>query len=110
MLQISTTVNPVEPIHHMVVNDRCETGQHVAVHNVLSDILGMSNLSVRVFASIFWDSKGVIKIDYLRRGLSINGEYYSTELRQLKTTVKEKRRGKHRAVVLTMYLSTEHRG
>ncbi|KAI8500364.1 hypothetical protein Bbelb_219300 [Branchiostoma belcheri] len=31
MPQISTTDNPVEAIHHTVVNDRCETGQHVAV-------------------------------------------------------------------------------
>ncbi|KAI8519047.1 Potassium voltage-gated channel sub KQT member 1 [Branchiostoma belcheri] len=30
MPQISTTDNPVEAIHHMVVNDRFETGQHVA--------------------------------------------------------------------------------
>ncbi|KAI8498764.1 hypothetical protein Bbelb_232170 [Branchiostoma belcheri] len=30
MPQISTTDNPVEAIHHMVVNDRCETVQHVA--------------------------------------------------------------------------------
>ncbi|KAI8486744.1 hypothetical protein Bbelb_354920 [Branchiostoma belcheri] len=30
MPQISTTDNPVEAIHHMEGNDRCETGQHVA--------------------------------------------------------------------------------
>ncbi|KAI8515992.1 hypothetical protein Bbelb_068050 [Branchiostoma belcheri] len=33
MPQISTTDNLVEAIHHMVVNDRCETGQHVAVED-----------------------------------------------------------------------------
>ncbi|KAI8485965.1 Endoplasmic reticulum-Golgi intermediate compartment protein 2 [Branchiostoma belcheri] len=57
MPQISTTDNPVEAIHHhMVVNDRRETVQHVAeslacvdsVHNVLSDILGMSKLSSKI--------------------------------------------------------------
>ena len=31
-------------------------------------------------ASIFWDSQGVIMIDYLEQGRTINGEYYAGEL------------------------------
>ena len=31
-------------------------------------------------ASIFWDSQGVIMIDYLEQGRTINGAYYAGEL------------------------------
>ena len=34
-------------------------------------------------ASIFWNSQGVIMIDYLEQGRKINGAYYAGELRQL---------------------------
>ena len=41
-------------------------------------------------------------IDYLEQGETINGEYYASELRQLKDAIKEKRRGKLRAGVLLL--------
>ncbi|CAH1241963.1 SETMAR [Branchiostoma lanceolatum] len=56
----------------------------------------------KVMASVFWHSEGVIMIDYLQKGQTINGEYYASELRQLKTAIKEKRRGKLRAGVLLL--------
>ena len=34
-------------------------------------------------ASIFWDSQGVIMIDYLEQSRMINGAYYAGELRRL---------------------------
>ena len=33
-------------------------------------------------ASIFWDSQGVIMIDYLEQGRTISGAYYAGEVRQ----------------------------
>ncbi|CAH1257192.1 SETMAR [Branchiostoma lanceolatum] len=56
----------------------------------------------KVMASVFWDSEGVIMINYLQKGQTINGEYYASELRQLKAAIKEKRRGKLRAGVLLL--------
>jgi len=38
----------------------------------------------RVLASIFWDQDGILLIDYLPRGQTINGEYYLSLLVQLK--------------------------
>ena len=35
----------------------------------------------KVMASIFQDSQGVIIIDYLEQGRTINGAYYAGELR-----------------------------
>ncbi|XP_066302907.1 histone-lysine N-methyltransferase SETMAR-like [Branchiostoma lanceolatum] len=56
----------------------------------------------KVMASVFWDSEGVIMIDYLQKGQTINGEYYASELRQLKAAIIEKMRGKLRAGVLLL--------
>jgi len=42
----------------------------------------------------FWDQDGIILIDYLPKGQTINAEYYSSLLVQLKDILKEKRRWK----------------
>jgi hypothetical protein len=39
----------------------------------------------------FWDQDGILLIDYLPKGQTINAEYYSSLLVQLKDTLKEKR-------------------
>jgi len=48
----------------------------------------------KVLASIFWDEDGIILIDYLPKGQTINAENCSSLLVQLKDILKEKRRGK----------------
>jgi len=48
----------------------------------------------KVLASIFWNQDGILFIDYLPKGQTINAEYYSSLLLQLKDILKEKRRGK----------------
>jgi len=54
----------------------------------------------KVRASLFWDQDGILHIDYLPEGQTINAEYYSSLLVQLKDILKEKRRGKVTKVVL----------
>ena len=44
--------------------------------------------------SIFWDSKGVIMVDYFGEGGTINDAYYAEELRQLRQEIVKKRRRK----------------
>ena len=46
--------------------------------------------SGKVLASIFWGQDGIL-IDYLPNGQTINAEYYSSLLVQLKDILKEKR-------------------
>jgi len=48
------------------------------------------NFSLR----FFWDQDGILHIDYLPKGQTINAEYYSSLLVQLKDILKEKRHGK----------------
>jgi len=48
----------------------------------------------KVLASVFWDSKGVLMIDYLERGKTVTGVYYAELIHKLRSAIKEKRRGK----------------
>lgn len=54
----------------------------------------------KVMASVFWDTEGIIMVDYLEKGATITGSYYADQIRRLREAIKEKRRGKLRAKVL----------
>ena len=47
-----------------------------------------------------WDEKGVIMFDFLPKTSTITGVYYAILLDQLRTTIREKRRGKLSKCVL----------
>jgi len=46
--------------------------------------LCVQNSAVKFLASIFWDQEGIVVIDYLSKGQTINAEYYSSLLVLLK--------------------------
>jgi hypothetical protein len=48
----------------------------------------------KVLALIFWDQDSIFLIDYVTKDQTINAEYYSSLLVQLKDILKEKRHGK----------------
>jgi histone-lysine N-methyltransferase SETMAR len=48
----------------------------------------------KVMASVFWDSEGVLMIDYLQKGKTVTGVYYAELIRKLREEIKKKRRGK----------------
>jgi len=52
---------------------------------------------------IFWDQDGILLVDYLPKGLTINTEYYSSLLVQLKDILKEKCRRKVTTGVLFLH-------
>ena len=45
-------------------------------------------------ATVFWDAKGVIILDFLPKRSTIIGVYYANLLDHLRTAIREKRRGK----------------
>jgi len=57
----------------------------------------------KVLASIILDQDSILFIDYLPKGQTINAEYYSSLLLQLKSILKEKRRGKFAKWVLFLH-------
>jgi len=57
----------------------------------------------KVLTSIFLDQDGILLIDYPPKGQTINAEYYSSLLVQLKDILKEKRCGKVTKGVLFLH-------
>jgi len=47
----------------------------------------------KVMASVFWDAEVILFIDYLEKGKTITGEYYSNILTKLDENIREKRPG-----------------
>ena len=48
----------------------------------------------KVMATVFWDFKGIILIDYKPAGTSVTGEYYANVIKQVRVAIKEKTKGK----------------
>jgi len=59
----------------------------------------------KVLTSIFWDQDSILLIHYLPKGQTINAEYYSSLLVQLKNILKEKCHGKFTKVVLFLHVN-----
>jgi len=57
----------------------------------------------KVLASIFWDQDGILLIDYLPKGQTINAEHYSSLLVQMNDILKENRRSKVTKGVLFLH-------
>lgn len=63
----------------------------------------VSQSAGKLMATVFWDSEGILLIDYKEKGVSITGEYYATILERLREAIKEKRRGKLSRGVLLLH-------
>lgn len=63
----------------------------------------LSSSAGKVMASVFWDSQGVLLIDYLAKGETITGNYYARLLKTLRDKIKEKRRGKLSKGILLLH-------
>ncbi|UYV72817.1 hypothetical protein LAZ67_10000876 [Cordylochernes scorpioides] len=48
----------------------------------------------KVMVSVFWDSEGILFLNFLNKGQTITGDYYANLVKQLREAIKEKRRGK----------------
>ena len=62
-------------------------------------------------ALVFWDAKGILLIDYLQKGKTINSEYYCSLLNQLDEKIREKRPGlQHKQIIFHQNNSPAHKG
>ena len=57
----------------------------------------------KIMASVFWDSEGILLIDYLEHKKTINGQYYADLMFRLRESIKEKRRGKLTKGILLLH-------
>ncbi|KAJ4437194.1 hypothetical protein ANN_17329 [Periplaneta americana] len=61
-------------------------------------------LSVRkVVYTVFWDRKGILLIDFLPRGETVNADRYCETLRKLRSAIQNKRRGMLTAGVVLLH-------
>ena len=51
-----------------------------------------SIFSQKIVATVFWDRKGILLIDFLERGLTINADVYCETVRKLRRAIQNKRR------------------
>ncbi|UYV65028.1 hypothetical protein LAZ67_3002864 [Cordylochernes scorpioides] len=66
--------------------------------------------SGKVMVSVFWDSEGVLLLDFLNKGQTITGNYYANFVKQIRKAIKEKRRGKlSRKIVYHQDHASSHR-
>lgn len=64
----------------------------------------LQTLSARkIMATVFWDRQGVLLIDFLERGATINSERYCETLRNLRREIQNKRRGKLSARIFFLH-------
>jgi histone-lysine N-methyltransferase SETMAR len=81
-------------IHHYDPETRTEAKQWKHKTSPTPTRPKTQKLAKKVMAKFFWVSEGLLLIDYLPRGVTVTGEYYSNLLRRLRDAIKEKRRGK----------------
>jgi histone-lysine N-methyltransferase SETMAR len=54
----------------------------------------------KVMATVFWDAEGILFIDYLEKGKTITGEYYSNILTRLDEKIREKIPGLQKKTII----------
>jgi len=54
-------------------------------------------------ATVFWDNEGVILVDILERGSTINAQRYCETLQKLRRAIQNKRRGKLSRQILFLH-------
>lgn len=57
----------------------------------------------KIMATVFWDLKGILLVDFKKEGTYVNATYYAALLERLRSAIGEKRRGKLAGGVLLLH-------
>ena len=78
-------------LHHFTPESNRQSDEWTA-HDEPNPKRGKTQQSAgKVMASVFWDAQGIIFIDYLQKGQTINSDYYIALLDRLKDEIVKKR-------------------
>ncbi|GBP93154.1 Protein phosphatase 1 regulatory subunit 12A [Eumeta japonica] len=86
-------VTVVKPVCQYDPESKQESMQWTKKRKAAEEIQG-SKVGIEAYGDNFWDSEGVLLIDYLPKGTTMNGQYYANLLAQAREAVVQKRRGK----------------
>ena len=81
-------------VHYYEPENKAQSRQWVGPRSPRPKKFKKQPSASKVMATVFWDAKGVIMLDFLPQKSTITGVYYSNLLDQLRTAIREKRRGK----------------
>lgn len=57
----------------------------------------------KIMATVFWDSQGILMVDFKKEGTTVTATYYATLLERLRKAIREKRWGKLAGGVLLLH-------
>ena len=77
-------------IHHNTPETKQQSKQWVLPGESAQKKAKVGLSANKVMATVFWDARGVIRIDYLQKGRTINGEYYTNLLDRVNEDLKKK--------------------
>ncbi|XP_043644536.1 histone-lysine N-methyltransferase SETMAR-like, partial [Drosophila teissieri] len=78
-------------IHHTTPETKEQSRQWVSPGERAPKKAKVGLSANKVMATVFWDAQGIIHIDYLEKGKTITGEYYSELLDRFDIDLKQKR-------------------
>ena len=81
-------------VHYYEPENKAQSRQWVGPGSPRPKKLKTQPSAGKVMATVFWDAKGVIMLDFLSKRNTITGVYYANLLDQLRTAIHEKHRGK----------------
>ena len=78
-------------IRHNTAETKQQSKQWVSLSKSASKKVKVGLSSSKVMATVFWNARGIIYVDYLQKGRTINGKYYANLLDQFNVELKKKR-------------------
>jgi histone-lysine N-methyltransferase SETMAR len=78
-------------VHHFTPESKQQSKQWIEAGSSAPKKAKVEKSAGKVMATVFWDSCGIIFIDYLEKGKTITGEYYAALLDRLNNEIKQKR-------------------
>ena len=81
-------------VHHYEPENKAQSRQWVGPGSPRPKKFKTQPRAGKVMATVFWDTKGVIMLDFLPKRSTITGVYYANLLDQLRTAIHEKCQGK----------------
>ena len=78
-------------IHHNTSETKQQSKQWVLPGELAPKKAKVGLSANKVMATVFWDARGVIHIDGLQKGRTVNGEYYTNLLDRFNEHLKKKR-------------------
>ena len=81
-------------VHYYEPENKAQSCQWVGPGSLRPKKFKVQPSAGKVMATVFWDAKGCIMLDFLPKRSTITGVYYANLLDQLRTAIREKRQGK----------------